>query len=96
MEIIENHVMKEYNQDTYFFYHLHVECEDWYMEIYNMEIIDHYFIEEYNKETSTWSYWEAGYDDWYMNSFHFWDEKHLHVLFYDSTPPYVEHILESR
>jgi hypothetical protein len=31
-----------------------------------------------------------------MDSFHFWDEKHFHILFYDSTPLSVEHILTSR
>jgi hypothetical protein len=31
-----------------------------------------------------------------MDSCHFWDENHFHLLFDDSTPPSVEHILESR
>jgi hypothetical protein len=35
-------------------------------------------------------------DDWYMDSCHFWDDNHFHLLFDDSTPPHVEHILESR
>jgi hypothetical protein len=33
-------------------------------------------------------------DDWYMDSCHFWDENHFHILFDDSTPPYVENIME--
>jgi hypothetical protein len=51
---------------------------------------------EYNQETYAWSYWEAECDAWYMDSCHFWDENHFHILFDDSTPPSVEHILESR
>jgi hypothetical protein len=48
--------------------------------------------EEYNQETYAWYYWEAECDDWYMDSCHFWDDNHFHLLFDDSTPPYVEHI----
>jgi hypothetical protein len=33
------------------------------------------------------------FDDWYMDSFHLWDDNHFHLLFDNSTPPCVEHIL---
>jgi hypothetical protein len=66
------------------------------MDIYNMEIISHYVPDQYNKETYVWSYWEAECDDWYMDSCHFQDDNHFNLLFDDSTPPYIENILESR
>jgi hypothetical protein len=47
---------------------------------------------EYNKEIYAWYDFEADCDDWYMDSCHFWDDNHFHILFDDSTPPYVENI----
>ena len=31
-----------------------------------------------------------------MDSFHLWDDNHFHLIFDDSTPLHVEHILESK
>jgi len=61
-----------------------------------MEIINHYTIIEYNQETYAWYYFGVDFDDWYIDSFHLWDDNHFHLLLDESTPPYVEHILESR
>jgi hypothetical protein len=48
--------------------------------------------DEYNQEVYVWYDFEADCDDWYMDSCHFWDENHFHILFDDSTPPFVENI----
>jgi hypothetical protein len=48
--------------------------------------------DEYNQEIYAWYDFEANCDDWYMDSCHFWDDNHFHILFDDSTPPYVENI----
>jgi hypothetical protein len=48
--------------------------------------------DEYNQEIYAWYDFEADCDDWYMDSCHFWDDNHFHLLFDDSTPPFVEHI----
>jgi hypothetical protein len=53
-------------------------------------------MDKYNQEASAWYDFEANCDDWYMDSCHFWDDNHFHLLFDDSTPPHVEHILESK
>jgi hypothetical protein len=90
------YIMGEYTQERYSWYDYKDDFDDWYMESYNMEIIDHYVTKEYNQETYVWSYWEAECNDWYMGSCHFWDDNHFHLLFDDSTPPHVEHILECR
>jgi hypothetical protein len=52
--------------------------------------------DEYNREAHAWHNFEDSCYDWYMDSCHFWDENHFHLLFDDSTPPSVEHILERR
>jgi hypothetical protein len=49
-------------------------------------------IDEYNQEIYAWYDFEVDCDDWYMDSFHFWDDNHFHILFDDSTPPFVENI----
>jgi tRNA(Met) C34 N-acetyltransferase TmcA len=51
-----------------------------------------YIRDEYNQEIYAWYDFEDDCDDWYMDSFHFWDDNHFHILFDDSTPPYVENI----
>jgi hypothetical protein len=48
--------------------------------------------DEYNQEIYSWYDLEADCDDWYMDSCHFWDDNHFHILFDDSTPPFVEKI----
>ena len=48
--------------------------------------------DEYNQEIYAWYDFEADCDDWYIDSFHFWDDNHFHILFDDSTPPFVENI----
>jgi hypothetical protein len=53
-------------------------------------------MDEYNQEAYAWYDFEADCDDWYMDSCHLWDDNHFHLLFDDSTPPHVEHILESK
>jgi hypothetical protein len=50
--------------------------------------------EEYNQERYAWYDLEDDCDDWYMDSCHFWDDNYFHLLFDDSTPPYVENIME--
>jgi hypothetical protein len=52
--------------------------------------------DRYNQEAFAWYDFEADCDDWYMDSCHFWDDNHFHLLFDDSTPPHVEHNLESK
>ena len=49
-------------------------------------------MNEYNQEKYAWYDFEDDCDDWYMDSCHFWDDNHFHILFDDSTPPYVENI----
>jgi hypothetical protein len=46
--------------------------------------------DEYNQEIYAWYDFEDDCDDWYMDSCHFWDDNHFHILFDDSTPPFVE------
>ena len=48
--------------------------------------------DEYNQEIYAWYDFEVDCDDWYMDSCHLWDGNHFHILFNDSTPPFVEHI----
>jgi hypothetical protein len=48
--------------------------------------------DEYNQEIYSWYDLKADCDDWYMDSCHFWDDNHFHILFDDSTPPFVENI----
>jgi hypothetical protein len=48
--------------------------------------------DEYNQEIYAWYDFEDDCDDWYMDSCHFWDDNHFHILFDDSTPPFVEKI----
>jgi hypothetical protein len=48
--------------------------------------------DEYNQEVYDWYDFEADCDDWYMDSFHLWDDNHFHILFDESTPPFVEKI----
>jgi hypothetical protein len=52
--------------------------------------------DQYNQGTFAWYDFEVNCDDWYMDSCHFGDENHFHILFDDSTPPHVDHILESK
>jgi hypothetical protein len=63
------------------------------------KIEERYLMEDikakYNQEEYAWYHFEATCDDWYMDSCHFWDDNYFHLLFDDSTPPYVEHIVES-
>jgi hypothetical protein len=47
--------------------------------------------DEYNREEHAWNNFEDACYDWYMDSCHLWDENHFHLLFDDSTPPFVEH-----
>jgi len=61
-----------------------------------MNTVDNYITKEYTQETYALSDYEDDCDVCYMDSFHFWDTNHFHLLFEDSTPPSVEHILESR
>jgi hypothetical protein len=49
-------------------------------------------MDEYTQEIYSWYDFEADCDDWYMDSCHFWDDNHFHLLFDDSTPPFVENI----
>ena len=49
-------------------------------------------MHEYNQERYAWYDFEDDCDDWYMDSCHFLDDNHFHILFDDSTPPYVENI----
>ena len=48
--------------------------------------------DEYNQEIYSWYDLEADCDDWYMDSCHLWDDSHFHILFDESTPPFVEKI----
>ena len=48
--------------------------------------------DEYNQEIYAWYDLEADCDDWYMDSCHFLDDNHFHILFDDTTPPFVEKI----
>jgi hypothetical protein len=48
--------------------------------------------DEYNQEIYAWYDFEVDCDDWYMDSCHFLDDNHFHILFDDSTPPFVENI----
>jgi hypothetical protein len=48
--------------------------------------------DEYNQEVYAWYDFEADCDAWYMDSSHFLDDNHFHILFDDSTPPFVENI----
>jgi hypothetical protein len=61
-------------------------------EIYIMETIYNYITREYTQEIYAWYDYEDECDDWYMDSCHFWDDNHFHILYDDSTPPYVENI----
>jgi hypothetical protein len=79
----------EFTQEIYVWYDYKHDCDVWYMKSYSMGIIDHYIMQEYNQEKYAWYYWEAGCDNWYMDSCHFGDGNHFHLLFDDSTPPYV-------
>ena len=45
-----------------------------------------------NQEIYAWYDLEDDCDDLYMDSCHLWDDNHFHILFDDSTPPFVEHI----
>jgi hypothetical protein len=51
---------------------------------------------EYIQDEYAWNDFEADCDDWYMDICHLWDEIQFHILFDDSTPPFVENILKSR
>jgi hypothetical protein len=48
--------------------------------------------DDYNQEIYAWFDFEVDCDDWYMDSCHLWDDNHFHILFDDSTPPFVENI----
>jgi len=48
--------------------------------------------DEYNQEIYAWYDFEDDCDDWYMDSCHFWDDNHFHILFDDSTLPYIENV----
>jgi hypothetical protein len=48
--------------------------------------------DECNQKIYSWYDLEANCDDWYMDSCHLWDDNHFHILFDDSTPPFVENI----
>jgi hypothetical protein len=52
--------------------------------------------DEYDHEAYAWYDLEVDCDAWYIDSYHFGDDNHFHILFDDSTPPHVEHLLESR
>ena len=52
--------------------------------------------DEYNREAHAWHNFEGSCYYWYMYSCYLWDQNHFHLLFDDSTPPSVEHILERR
>ena len=49
--------------------------------------------DEYTQEIYAWYHYEDASDDCYINSSHFLCDN-FHVLFDDSTPSYVEHIME--
>jgi len=51
------HIAGEYTQERYVWYDYEDDCDDWYMESYNMEIIGHRIMKEYNQETYAWFYW---------------------------------------
>jgi hypothetical protein len=53
-------------------------------------------MDEYNQERYAWYDFEADCDDWYMDSCHFGMITTFHILFDDSTPPFVENFLESK
>jgi hypothetical protein len=57
-----------------------------------METIYNSITREYTQDVYCWYDYEDKFDDWYMDSSHFWDEDHFHILYDDSTPPYVENI----
>jgi hypothetical protein len=48
--------------------------------------------DDYDQERYAWYDLESDCEDWYMDSCHFWDDNHFHILYDDSTPPYVENI----
>ena len=60
------------------------------LERYIIETI--YIIGEYTQYIYAWYDYEDECDDWYMYSCYFWDDNHFHILYDDSTPPYVENI----
>jgi hypothetical protein len=49
----------------------------------------------YNQEVYAWYDFQADCDDWYMDSCHFWDDNHFHILFDESTSPYVENVMDT-
>ena len=50
---------------------------------------------EYTQERYDWYDYEEDCEDWYMENCNLWDDNYFHLLFDDSTPLYVEHIMES-
>jgi hypothetical protein len=61
-----------------------------------MNTMYNHIIGEYTQEIYAWYDYKDHCDDWYMDSCHFWDENHFHLLFDDSAPPHVDHVLESK
>jgi hypothetical protein len=44
MEIINHRVTKKYNQDTYAWYYLEVDCDDWYMDSCHFSHDNHFHL----------------------------------------------------
>ena len=52
-------------------------------------------VGEYTQEIYARYDYEEYCEDWYMDNCNLWDDNYFHLLLDDSTPPYVEHIMES-
>ena len=75
-------------------------CEDIYKEAYKFKesciLCKIYPIiqREYISKIYAWYNLEAKCDVWYMDIFHLWEHNYFYLLFDDSTPHYVENIME--
>jgi hypothetical protein len=64
-------------------------------ERYIRNIMDIDITGEYTQERYAWYDYEEDCEDWYKDSCNLWDDNYFYLLFTDSTPHYVEHIMES-